>query len=319
MTHNYASTANRAIVADPAEPGVLGIRDVAPPRPTATDAVVAVRAFSLNAGEVREALHPDREWRPGWDLAGTVVAAASDGTGPAVGAPVVGFAGIGGGGWARHVAVPAGDLAVIPDSMSIAEAACLPVAGLTALYCLARGGQLLGRSVLITGASGGVGQFACQLAAAAGAAVSAAVRTERSTVDLQKLGVQHIIVGDGPLPDPFDLILESVGGPSLARSLASLRAGGTCVLYGNASQSETTFRARDFYGSGNVTLEGFFLGTELAHRPAGPGLAQLLTLVERGMLSVPLSLESSWTDLSSVARRFHEREITGKVVLHLGA
>ena len=89
-------------------------------------------------------------WRPGWDLAGTVELEAEDGSGPRTGRRVVGL--LPSGAWAEVVAVPTHSLAELPDTVSFAQAATLPVAGLTALYGLEQGGGLLGQRVLITGA-----------------------------------------------------------------------------------------------------------------------------------------------------------------------
>ena len=80
------------------------------------------------------------------------------------------------GAWAQRVAVPTTTLAPLPDEVSDAQAATLPVAGLTALKALDIGGNPLGRRVLVTGANGGVGRLAVQLAAVAGAHVTALVR-----------------------------------------------------------------------------------------------------------------------------------------------
>ena len=82
------------------------------------------------------------------------------------------------GAWAERVAVRTDALAALPDAVSFGQAATLPVAGLTALWALERGGLLLDKRVLVTGASGGVGHLACQLARQAGAQVVGAVRQE---------------------------------------------------------------------------------------------------------------------------------------------
>lgn len=80
------------------------------------------------------------------------------------------------GAWAERAAVPTNAPAALPDGVSFAEAATLPVAGLTALYALEKGGDLLGRTTLVTGASGGAGHFAVQLARTAGYGVVALIR-----------------------------------------------------------------------------------------------------------------------------------------------
>lgn len=307
----------RAVVAGPTTASGLGIETVPAPVPAANEAVVAVSAFSLNAGEVRDALGSPITVRPGWDLAGVVEGAAADGSGYAAGTRVVGFAGITGGGWAEHVAVPTVNLAEVPDDISFAHAACLPVAGLTALYALEKGGSLLGKSVLVTGASGGVGLFACQLAIASGATVVGSVRRPEHAGLLAAHGVGDFVLADEPLSRRFDLILESVGGASLARSLAGLQVGGCCVVYGNSTQNPTTFQPRDFYHPGAASIYGFFLGTEVRYRSVSSGLGRLLTLVGDGRLTVPVEVEASWRELPEIARRYRDREITGKAVLHI--
>src|SRR5213592_3458867 len=144
-------SANRAVVVDPDAPGRLVIRPVADPVPDRGEAVVRVRAVSLNRGEVRRSAMAAAGWRPGWDLAGEVERAAADGSGPRVGARVVGL--LPEGAWAKRVAVPTHALAELPDKVTFSQAATFPVAGLTALHALAKGGLLLGRRVLVTGRS----------------------------------------------------------------------------------------------------------------------------------------------------------------------
>src|SRR4051812_10719645 len=151
----------KAVVVDPSKSERLAIRSV-PLMPAARDEVtVRVRAISLNRGEVNRAVRSaEPGWRPGWDFAGTVEEMAPDGGGPAVGTRVVGL--LPSGAWAEVVRVPKDSVAGLPEGVSDAQAATLPVAGLTALHALRQGGLLLGRKVLIDGASGGVGHLACQ-------------------------------------------------------------------------------------------------------------------------------------------------------------
>src|SRR5437764_10913701 len=112
---------NRAVVVDPNAPGRLVIAPVADPAPERGEAVVRVRAISLNRGEVRRSGMAPAGWRPGWDLAGVVEGAAADGSGPSVGARVVGI--LTEGAWAERVAVPTHALADLPERVTFAQAA----------------------------------------------------------------------------------------------------------------------------------------------------------------------------------------------------
>src|SRR5262252_7079685 len=219
---------NRAVVVDPAAPGRLVIASLPDPTPDRGEAVVRVRAISLNRGEVRRAGMAPAGWRPGWDFAGEVERAAADGSGPRVGARVVGL--LLEGAWAERLAVPTHALADLPDKVTFAQAATFPVAGLTALHALAKGGLALGRRVLITGATGGVGDFAVQLARLAGAHVTAVARRSDQTAVLREWGAHEVVVGDEIPPTPkYDLIIDSVGGPTLGTALAALERAGVCV------------------------------------------------------------------------------------------
>ncbi len=203
-----------------------------------------VHAISLNRGEVRRSGMAAAGWRPGWDLAGVVERPAADGSGPAVGKRVVGFLVGGRLGPARGRARNA--LAELPDKVTFSQAATFPVAGLTALHALGKGGPLLGKRVLVTGATGGVGDFAVQLARLAGAHVTASVRRADQVPTVRQLGAHDVVVGDEIAATPkYDLIVESVGGKTLGTALAALERGGTCVTLGVSASSEVTFDARE--------------------------------------------------------------------------
>jgi NADPH2:quinone reductase len=146
------------------------LRELPEPQPARNEALVAVRAFSLNRGELRSFVNNEEGWVPGQDVGGVVLQQAADGSGPAAGSRVVAL--LDEFGWAERAAVPSHRMAVLPDTVSFSQAATLPVAGLTALRTLRHGAPLLGKRVLITGAAGGVGNIAVQLAARSGARVA---------------------------------------------------------------------------------------------------------------------------------------------------
>jgi NADPH:quinone reductase-like Zn-dependent oxidoreductase len=306
----------RAVVVDPAAPGRLALKPVPAPVPGRGEALMRVRAISLNLGEIRRARAADPGWRPGWDIAGIIETPAADGSGPRQGQRVVGFLPVAA--WAELVAVPTGSLAVLPDNLSFEEAATLPVAGMTALYALGKNGSILGRPVLITGASGGVGQFAVQLARLAGARVIAAVSRAERVKYARESGADEVIVGNDLAAaarfGPYHLILESVGGKSLTAALTMLRSGGMCVLFGTSENHQVTFDARQFYSGGGV-LYGFILFDEVKREPPALGLPRLVDLMAAGKLRSPIELRASWTEIGSIAERFWNREIAGKAVL----
>jgi NADPH:quinone reductase-like Zn-dependent oxidoreductase len=307
---------NRAVVVDPQAAGRLVIRPAPEPVPDRGEAVVRVRAISLNRGEVRRSTMAAAGWRPGWDVAGTVERAAADGSGPKAGARVVGY--LIEGAWAERVAVPTSALAELPEKVTLAQAATFPVAGLTALYGLAKGGLLLGRRVLITGATGGVGDFAVQLARLAGAHVTASARRADQAASLRDLGAHEVIVGDEIPPSPkYDLVLESVGGKTLGTALAALQRNGVCVTLGVSASPSVTFDAREFFVTGRTTLYGFYLFTELLSERGSVGLRRLAELVAAGQVVPHISLEKPWTEIAAVAQDLLDRRFPGKAVLTL--
>ena len=311
----------KAIVVDTKAPGRLSVQ-AAPLAPAApTDATVRVTAISLNRGETKRAVTTSEPgWRPGWDFAGVVEEAAKQGGGPPAGARVVGM--LLNGAWAERVRVPVQNLAVLPDGVSDAQASTLPVAGLTALHALRQGGLLLGRKVLVDGASGGVGHLAVQLAAASGAIVTGHVRRQELRSSVGRWCNGGVAVGTSIETarslGPFDLILDSVGGQTLASALTMLANTGTCVTFGVSEAPTSTFESGNFFRLGGVRLYGLILFDELARvEPAGKGLALLADLVQRKVLTPAIEVEAPWTEIGRIASDLLDRKFSGKAVLHV--
>src|SRR5262245_38310596 len=145
----------RAVVVDSHFPGKLRISPVSIQAKSATDVTVRVTAISLNRGEVKHALTAAEDgWRPGWDFTGIVEDAVVEGSGPKIGARVVGM--LASGAWAERIRAPSVSLAEIPEGVTEAQEVTLTVAGLTVLQVLGQGGLILGEKVLIDGARGSV-------------------------------------------------------------------------------------------------------------------------------------------------------------------
>ena len=303
-----------AIVNTPGGPAPIEIRDVPEPVPAANQALVEVHAFSLNRGELRLMQTRPAGWRPGQDIAGTVLRAAANGAGPPAGTRVVALTD--NAGWAQRAAVPAHRMAVLADNVAIAQAAALPVAGLTALRSLRHGAPLLGKQVLVTGAAGGVGHMAVQIAARSGARVTAVAGSAERARVLDGLGAAEIVTDIAAATGRFGLILEAVGGASLKAAIGLIEAKGTIVVYGNSSGEDTPLNFRDFAEHQNARIQGFHYFTSEPEERFAPDLALLAGLVADGSLR-PLIVEHDWSELAAAEERLRARRIAGKAVFHI--
>ncbi|MBO2460062.1 zinc-binding dehydrogenase [Actinomadura violacea] len=289
----------------------VAFADVDEPEPRAGEALVKVAAFSVNRGETFQ-LEGDRPgWRPGKDVAGLVVQAAADGTGPACGTRVVGHPPAAG--WAEYVAVPTASLAELPGPVPVETAAALPLAGLTALRLLRSAGPLAGRRILITGASGGVGHYVTELAAASGAEVTAVSATPERGRRLAEFGAA--VVPDAASADgPFDLVLESTGGERFAAALERLRRRGTLIWFGQASREPVTLDFfRFFDGPESATIRHFHY--EDSDTANAEDLAVLVRLVAEGRLHPEIGRAAGWAQTAAVLTDLRERRVRGNAVL----
>jgi putative PIG3 family NAD(P)H quinone oxidoreductase len=205
---------------------------------------VAVEAAGLNHADLHQLRGqypppPGESEVPGLECAGRILGPE----GPGLWQPGVRvMALVGGGGHATRAAIPSGQLLPLPDNLSSTEGAATPEAALTAWTNLvAEGGLEKGESVLISGASGGMGSFAVQLARELGARVIAAGRDRDRLEQLRAYGVEEICLAGPQLPRQVleatngrgvDLVLDFVGGAELPGHLASLRERGRLVLVG---------------------------------------------------------------------------------------
>jgi NADPH:quinone reductase-like Zn-dependent oxidoreductase len=220
------------------------------------------------------------------------------------------------GGWAELAPVDTDFLAVLPEGVTDAQAATLPVAGLTALKALDIIGPVLARSVLVTGASGGVGRFAVQLARLAGAHVTAVSSNPERARGLTELGAQEIIPTLEPGGSEFHGIVEAVGGATLGAALQRVAAFGSVVSFSSTDPQPVQFPTRAFFGRApGARLHGLYLFPVLAReRTASVDLGRLLDLVAAGRLDCSITLEASWREAAEAIQALVDRRIAGKAV-----
>ena len=296
--------------------GELRLCDMPDPLAGSDELLIRVGAVSLNRGEIRTVARAPEGTVPGWDVAGTVVTPASNRGGPGEGTRIAAL--LRGGGWAELAAVPVSQAAVVPDDVGLEVAATLPIAALTVVRAFDVAGRLLGRRLLVTGGSGGVGQFAIQLGAIAGAQVCAVSSRQSEHEHLASLGAAEVVARIDDAHGPFDLILESVGGDSLASAIGLVARGGVVVTIGNSSERDTTLNARDIYSKGAARIYGLLIFEEVdSGRIGAPELEQLMALVRAGRLRAPVAVRRSWTELPETINDLERRVFAGKAVLQV--
>lgn len=306
----------RALVHDPEAPAGIRSEHVPEPVPAAGQALIEVHAVALNFTEVAytaESTPPGTVL--GLDAAGVVVQQAADGSGPPAGTRVVTF-GWDAGGWAERRAVDTDELAVLPEGVDPGVASTLPAAGVTALRAVRDLGPVLGRRVLVTGASGGVGRFAVQLAARAGAHVIASVGSPARGEGLRELGAAEIVIGPGQVGAPVFGVLDNVGGGQLAEAFGLLEDGGVLQSIGRASREPTTidFEAERRTGR-RKRLEVFTVGNPGYGPTFGPDLRTLVGLLASGALTPQIGWRGSWERVAEAAEALMGRRVLGKAVL----
>jgi len=301
----------RAVLATAGSPGLVELGEVPEPMPKPDEALVEVAAFSPNHGETFLLEQPRRGWRPGKDIAGTGIRPASDGTGPQRGQRVVGHADQDG--WAERVPVPTDRLAVLPDTIELTVAAALPLAGLTALRQLRLIGSIASRRMLLTGASGGVGHYFVEPAAAQGALVTAVTATTERGERLVALGAADIVTKVDDSVGPFDVGIDSVGGDSTPAVWHKLDQHGTLIWCGQASRTPPQLDFFDWEGATSGTIRRFhYLESDTS---VATDLETLVRLVATERLHPEIGTIEPWQRIAGVIQAMTARRIRGNAVL----
>lgn len=306
----------KAIVATGEEDPLVALTETEDPAPQPDEALVRLQAFGLNRSDVNRAQMLGASWRPGIDGAGVVERAAADGTGPEAGARVLVHAPAGGLA-AELAAVPSTRLVALPDGIELTDAAALGLAGIVALRMLRVAGPLQGRSILMTGATGGVGQFVVPLAIAEGASVTALTPVDRPHEHLVTLGarVVHDVASAG---GPFDVVLETVGGALGSQAIGAVAAQGLVLWFGQAGGEPVTLDFFRFLGPHQSFTLRQFVVTDAPGDDASD-LATLVDLLASGRLAPVLGRIADWADAPAVLGDLRDRRVHGKAILTVGA
>jgi NADPH:quinone reductase-like Zn-dependent oxidoreductase len=301
---------NLALQVDHDAQASIALNEIDEPKPAPDEVVVGVAHAAANFAELRFAPALPNGMTLGYDAAGVVVQEADDGSGPPVGTRVVAF---GPGAWAQRAVFKTDSIAVVPDSVGLADAAAIPMVGLTALRTLRSSGSLLDRKVLITGASGGVGRAAIQLASLGGAVVTAVSGSPQRADRLLELGATRVVGSLDEVAEPQDIVLENVGGPTLLAAWKLLGPGGIVHSIGWACGEPAELPVNAFFVLGPArTLSSF--GDMVS---PGTDLAYLIGLVEAGPLLPEIGWQGPWTDIDSAAAALAARQVPGKIVIDL--
>lgn len=309
-------------------PEVLRYADVPDPELRPGGVLVEVEAIGIQGGDL---LHrqggeiPSAPHIVGYQAAGTVreVGAGVDDVRP--GQAVV--AAMLAGSHAELVSVPAGSTWVLPNGVSTAEGAGVPVEFATAHDCLFEFGHLqAGETVLVQAGAGGLGLAAVQLAKAAGATVLATASSDERLDRLREYGLDHpinyatgdVVAGVMAATDGrgVDLVVDPVGGRTLEGSIAATAYRGRVVWTGRAGREDTVPDVWPLTRK-NGTLTGVFLGAEMMMAPERTRalVADLLTRVASGELRVVVDRTFPLADAAEAHRYIESRQAFGRVLL----
>jgi NADPH:quinone reductase-like Zn-dependent oxidoreductase len=297
------------------------------PRPTVGDDQVLVRVHAAGLDRGTEHLMTGKPYAvrlatgirrprnpvPGRDVAGTVEQVGAQVTRFRPGDKVYGVAP---GSFAEYAVAREDQLAQMPDNVSFAEASVIPISAGTALQALTDAGRVQdGQSVLVTGASGGVGSYAVQLAVSMGAEVTG-VCSGAKVAHVTALGAHHVL--DYARDDwadgirQYDLILDIAGNPPVRRLRRALRPGGTAVFVGGEGNGALTGMSRQLAGALLSPMLEQRLVILMA-RERGADYERLRHLVTAGHLTPVLDHTYPLERAADAVRRLEDGTVRGKV------
>jgi NADPH2:quinone reductase len=318
-----------AVYYETGDPTVLRYEDVPDPECAPGEVVVDVEVVSIEGGDTLNRRGGEMAAHPhivGYQCAGTISEVGAEVTDRRVGDRVV-CIGVHGS-HAEKRAVPAGATWLLPDGLDIEKAAAVPIPVGTADDCLFEFGALQpGQTVLVQAGAGALGMAAIQLAKKAGATVLATASSREKLERLKDFGLDHGIdyvagdfvaesraatAGRGP-----DLVVDSVGGRTLERSIECVAYRGRVVTVGDAGRESAPARTAGLLRPGNKTLVGVFLGAELFFSPGRvhPMIQRHVEAVARGDLQVVVDRTYPLSEAAAAHAYIESRQAFGRVLL----
>jgi NADPH2:quinone reductase len=313
-----------ALFNDIGEPGDIEIRDIGVPHPAAGQALVRVHSTAINpidwkvASGVRKDIFPVCfPWVPGWDMSGVVEEVAAGVTEVKSGDAVFGFirgatGQIRNGGYAEFCTVDEALLVAKPDALSHAQAACLPLAGLTAWQGLVDQLKLQsGETILVRGGAGGVGSYVIQFAKHLGATVIASASAKNKEY-LESLGADSVIdytsedvVAEAVRISPggVDASYDCIGQNDVDAHLGAVKAGGRVVTIAGGPSPEA------------IEAHKLSFGARFIAHPAPAQLGEITALVEQGSVRLPEIEEVPLEAVADALTRSKAGHVRGKLVL----
>jgi 2-desacetyl-2-hydroxyethyl bacteriochlorophyllide A dehydrogenase len=303
-------------------PEVLELKEVDKPKVSENDVLVGVHASSLNAGDYFSmrgspwlarfdvGFPKPRDHILGWDVAGQVEAAGKNVTRLQPGDKV--FASCAGA-FAEYVCAPEDKVAMAPANLTLEQAAAVPSAAMAALHALRDQGNVQpGQTVLINGASGGVGTFSVQIAKALGAEVTGVCST-RNVEMVRSLGADHVI--DYTKEDfvqsgrRYDLIVDNVGNRSFSD-------------YRRALTPEGTHQPNTGHGGMSYVIKAYLLSAFMRQHaspflsvPNAKDLLYMKDLIEAGKVVPVIDKTYPMSEMREAFRYLVEEHAQGKVVI----
>ncbi|MFC1419174.1 quinone oxidoreductase family protein [Streptacidiphilus cavernicola] len=320
----------RAVVVEQfGTPEVLQLRDLPEPLPGPGQVSISTGYAGVNFAEILARSNGYRvsglPFVPGLEAAGLVRAVGEGVTGLQVGQPVVAL--LSGGGYAEVALAEAAQTFALPDGLELRDAAALPSVLPTAYALVHHAGRLrAGESVLVQGAAGGVGTALGQVARLAGAGrVFGVVSHPDKAAYALKYGYDEVFVGedfDRQLAEAtggrgVDLVLDSVGGDTWRRGVASLARYGRAVAFGNSSNAEAWSSGFADLAPKALSVSAFSI---LGLAAADPQALRALTtdafaLAATQGVHLPITAEFPLADAADAHRLVESRASTGKLLL----